>query len=84
MASVKTAISVGASTLARIDALAREMNVPRSRLFALAAEEFLDRHDARGLMAAIDQAHAEAPTAAERKWLRSTRRKHRQLLEGEW
>ncbi|MBV8200432.1 MAG: ribbon-helix-helix protein, CopG family [Acidobacteria bacterium] len=84
MASVKTAISVGASTLARIDALAREMKVPRSRLFALAAEEFLDRHDARSVRAAIDRAYAEAPTAAEKRWLRSTRRKHRQLIEGEW
>jgi predicted transcriptional regulator len=84
MTSVKTAISVGASTLARIDALAREMNVPRSRLFALAAEEFLDRHDALSLRAAIDRAYADAPTTAEKKWLRSTRRKHRQLIEGEW
>jgi hypothetical protein len=26
----------------------------------------------------------DLPTAAEKKWLRSTRRKHRQLVEGEW
>jgi predicted transcriptional regulator len=84
MASKKTAISLGAATFARVDALARKMNVPRSRVFALAVEELLDRHDARSLKAAIDRAYEEPPTAAEKKWLRSTRRKHKQLVEGDW
>ena len=84
MASNKTAISLGAATFARVDALAREMNLPRSRVFALAVEEFLERHDALSLKAAIDRAYQDSPTAAEKQWLRSTRRKHRQLLEGEW
>jgi hypothetical protein len=81
---VKTAISLGAETFARVDALAREKNVPRSRIFALAVEEFLARHDARSLMAALDRAYKEPPTVAEKRWLRSTRRKHRQLVAGEW
>ena len=84
MASVKTAISLRAATFARVDALAREMKVPRSRIFATAVEEFLDRHDHLGLLAAIDRAHEEPPTAAERKWLGSARRKQRRLVEGEW
>jgi predicted transcriptional regulator len=84
MASKKTAISLAESTYARVDALARKMNVPRSRVFALAVEELLVRHDAQSLKAAIDRAYEEAPTKAEKKWLSLTRRKHRQLLEGEW
>jgi predicted transcriptional regulator len=84
MASIKTAISLGEATFARVDALAREMKVPRSRIFATAVEEFLDRHDNRSLLAAIDRAHQEPPTAAEKRWLESTRRKHRQMVEGEW
>jgi predicted transcriptional regulator len=84
MASKKTAISLGAATFARVDALAREMNLPRSRVFALAVEELLERHDALSLKAALDRAYQELPTAAEKKWLRFTRRKHRQLVEGEW
>jgi len=47
-------------------------------------EERLERHDALTLEAAIDRAYQEPPTAAEKKWLRSTRRKHKQLVEGEW
>jgi predicted transcriptional regulator len=84
MASRKTAISLGEATYARVDALAREMNVPRSRVFALAVEQLLERHDALSLKAAIDRAYQGPPTAAEKKWLRSTRRKHRQLIAGEW
>jgi len=84
MASKKTAISLGEATFARVDALARKMNLPRSRVFALAVEELLDRHDALSLKAAIDRAYQGQRTAAEKKWLRSTRRKHKQLVEGEW
>jgi predicted transcriptional regulator len=84
MASKKTAISLDATAFARLDALAREMKLPRSRVFALAVEELLERHDALSLKAAIDRAYEEQPTAAEKEWLRSTRRKHRQLVEGGW
>lgn len=84
MASKTTAISLGAATYARVEALARELNVPRSRVIALALEELLERHDASSLKAAIDRVSQEVPTAAEKRWLRSTRRKHRQLVEGDW
>jgi predicted transcriptional regulator len=84
MANVKTAISLSAATFERVDALARELRVPRSRLFARAVEEYLDRHDTRALKAAIDRAYAEPESAAEKDWRRSTRRQHRRLVEGEW
>lgn len=41
-------------------------------------------HDALSLKAAIDRAYQDPPTAAEKKWRRFSRRKHRQLVEGEW
>jgi predicted transcriptional regulator len=84
VAGVKTAISLGSATFARVDALARELKVPRSRIFALAVEEFLDRHDARSLMAAIERAYEEPPNAAEKRWRSAVRGKHRQLIQGEW
>lgn len=84
VASKKTAISLAEATYLRVDALARQMNLPRSRVFALAVEELLERHDALSLKAAIDRAYQDLPTAAEKKWLRFTRRKHKQLVEGEW
>jgi len=41
MAHVKTAISIEESVFLRIENLARELDVSRSRLFALAMNEFL-------------------------------------------
>ncbi len=84
MRSVKTAISLASGTFARVDALAHEMKVPRSRIFALAVEEFLDRHDSRTLMAAIERAYEDPPDAAEKKWRTAMRGKHRRLVQGEW
>jgi hypothetical protein len=74
----------GPGTFARVDALAREMKVPRNRIFALAVEEFLDRHDARSLMVAIDRACEDLPDAAETRWRTAMRGKHRRLVQGEW
>ena len=41
-------------------------------------------YDALSLKAAIDRAYQDLPTAAEEKWRRFTRRKHKHLVEGEW
>ncbi|HXO27444.1 MAG TPA: ribbon-helix-helix domain-containing protein [Thermoanaerobaculia bacterium] len=84
MASKKTAVTLGEATYARLDALAREMSVPRSRVLALAVEQLLERHDALSLTAAIDRAYRDLPSAAEKQWLGSARRKHRHLVENEW
>jgi hypothetical protein len=49
------------------------------------AKKLPERHALpRSLEAAIDRAYRDPPTASEKKWLRSTRRRHRQLVEGEW
>ncbi len=84
MANVKTAISLAEATFERVDALARELRIPRSQLFARAVEEFLDRHEVQALKAAIDRAYAGPASAADKAWRRSTRRQHRRLVEGEW
>ncbi|HYL06436.1 MAG TPA: hypothetical protein VE075_10375 [Thermoanaerobaculia bacterium] len=84
MASKRTAIFLTESTFARLDALARKMCLPRSRIFTLAVEELLERHDALSLKAAIDRAYQDRPTAAEKKWRRLSRYKHKQSVAGEW
>ena len=65
MSSVKTAISLDAPLLKQIDAVATELRVPRSRLLALAAREFLRRHQNAKLLAELNRAHADGPTAEE-------------------
>ena len=44
MASTKTAISLQESLLGKVDALAKELDISRSRLFSIAAAVFIRRH----------------------------------------
>lgn len=84
MASTKTAISLDTPLLRRIDAAAAELQIARSRLLALAAEEFLRRHDSERLLAELNRAHAEGPTAEEVDLRRAWKRQHRRRVEDKW
>ena len=52
MANVKTAISLQQSPFDRVDALARELTISRSRLFTIAVEEFIQRYENQKLLEA--------------------------------
>jgi len=84
MANVKTAISLQKSLFEQVEALADEMKVPRSRVFALAVEDFVRRHQNRHLLERINAAYKDAPDPAEQLLLRHRRRHHRKIIEGEW
>jgi predicted transcriptional regulator len=84
MASVKTAISLDKPLFDQVEALAAEMKVPRSRVFALAVEEFVRRRQSQQLLQRINEAHADTLDPAETALRRRMRRQHRQIVEGEW
>ena len=84
MASVKTAISLQKPLFDQVEALAEKMNVPRSRLFALAVEEFVRRHQSQRLLQRINEAYEDVPDPTEAALRRRMRRQHRQMVEGEW
>jgi len=84
MANIKTAISLKESLFEQVEALAQEMKVSRSRLFVLALEDYLRRHQNLQLLERINQAYCDAPDATEQKRLRKTRRQHRKIVEGTW
>ena len=73
MASVKTAISIQESLIRRAQELAEELNVSRSRLFAMAMEEFLSRHEAREVLKELDEVHGERPEAADAAFVDASR-----------
>jgi hypothetical protein len=83
MANVKTAISLRQSLWERVKQLAREMDVPRSRIFVLALEDFIRRHESRDLLARINKAYEDLPES-EQKRLGQMRRSHRRIVKGEW
>jgi predicted transcriptional regulator len=84
MSSVKTAISLDAPLLQQIDAVAEELRIPRSRLLATAAKEFLLRHQSAKLLDALNRAHANGPSEEEVERRRVWKRQHRRRIEGEF
>lgn len=84
MSTMKTAISITPSLLRAVDAAAHEMDIPRSRFFAVAAEEFLDQRHNRQLLDIINRTYDDDLDPAERAWTDSMRARHRQVVEGEW
>ena len=80
MAHVKTAVSLEEPLLKKADSLAREMNVSRSRLFAIAVEDFIHRRQNQELLEALNSAYSEMPDPDEQEQLMAMRRYHRKLV----
>lgn len=59
MTSIKTAISIEQSLYDQVNALATEMKIPRSKLFAIAIEEFLRRKKQDQILESINESYAD-------------------------
>lgn len=84
MAQIKTAVSLDKSLYEQIDILARKMKVSRSRLFAMALDDFLKRHENEQLLEDINRAYRDKPDQAQQTLRQGMRRLHRKVVEGEW
>ena len=85
MANVKTAISLQQSLFDRVDALAHELTISRSRLFTMAVEEFIQRHENQKLLEALNAAYDDSPDSEEQVLLHEMRSKQRQIVqEDQW
>ena len=84
MAQVKTAISIPEDLFEQVERLVEDLDISRSRLFALAVEELVKRHESLKMLNAINAANAEPRSESERKHRRRMRNKHRALVEGQW
>jgi metal-responsive CopG/Arc/MetJ family transcriptional regulator len=84
MQNVKTAISIQKSLFEQAEKIARKMNVSRSRLFALALEDYIQRAQNRDLLAQINAAYADEPDLSERTLHRKMRRTHHRIVRSEW
>jgi metal-responsive CopG/Arc/MetJ family transcriptional regulator len=83
MASVKTAISIKESLFKEADELATEMNTSRSKLFAIAISEFIQRQKNQKLFEKINTAYDDMPDALEKEQQQAMKVKHHQILEEE-
>ena len=84
MEYVKTAISVKKSLFEEADELARQMKVPRSRLFVMAMEEYIRRRQNRELLEKFNAAYEDEPDPAELVLREKSLKAYRETIEDEW
>ena len=84
MTSVKTAISLREPLFEQVETVARDLQISRSRLFALAVEDFIQRYQNQKLLESINKAYDDLPDPEEMARQREARTQHRRLVEREW
>jgi metal-responsive CopG/Arc/MetJ family transcriptional regulator len=84
MATIKNAISIDKPLFEQLDDLANELNTSRSRIFALAAEEFIQRHKNLKLLEAINAAYDDFPDKKETSLITLIRSKHLKMVKDQW
>jgi len=82
--TIKTAISLNETLFEKVEALAKELAISRSRLFSLAVEEYIKKHENQHLLRELNAAYADQPDLEEQTWHTHRQRLHRDLVEGEW
>ncbi len=81
--TVKTAVSLSESLFNAGETLARELKVSRSRLFAMALEDFLRRRENQRLLAEINAAYEDELDEEETALLEQMRKQHARLVKRE-
>jgi metal-responsive CopG/Arc/MetJ family transcriptional regulator len=84
MESMKTAVARDKTLFEQAEALARKMNVSRSRLFALALDEYIRHRESQAMLEQINAVYADEVDAQEEATLAQMRRLQRDVVEGEW
>lgn len=78
---MKTAVSVPDSTFEHAERMARRLRISRSRLYSLALEEYIARHDPDAVTEAMDRVCDGLDTSADSFVRRAARRT---LEDTEW
>jgi len=84
MANIKTAISIEKPLFEQVDDLAHELKTSRSRIFALAAQEFLQRHKNQKLLEAINDAYDDIPDEIDQSLKPMRRSRHLKMVKDQW
>jgi metal-responsive CopG/Arc/MetJ family transcriptional regulator len=82
--TVKTAISMPKSLFDQVDDLAKELQVPRSQVFALAVEELIRKHENRRILAALNEVYEHASGPDDDALHRAMQRQQKRVVHGEW
>ena len=83
MPNIKTAISIEKSIFDQVNDLAKNLNISRSRLFVIAAQEFIQRHANMELLQTINDAYDDLPDA-DTKIVDQMRPRHKKMVKDQW
>ena len=83
MPSIKTAISIEKPIFDKVNDLAKNLNISRSRLFVIAAQEFIQRHTNQELLQAINDAYDDLPDV-DPKIVDKMRPRHLKMVKNRW
>ena len=84
ISSMKTAISIDDGLLQEADETARRMGLSRSRLFALAVGDFLQRQRREQMLVRLNEVYANGVEPAERRLLKGIKAKVRRTVKELW
>jgi len=83
MPGVKTAISLDKNLFNKVNEIAQELNVSRSRIFALAVQDYIKKQETQSLLAQLNKAYDDYPTEEENQILETMRKSHKKISEQE-
>lgn len=83
MPNIKTAISLEQNLFKQVDELACTLKISRSRVFALAVEDYLLRQENRRLLEEINAAYDDTPDPEKEQFLKASRHSLCKVLD-EW
>lgn len=82
MPNIKTAISIEEPIFEEMDALAKTLKISRSRVFALAAREFIQRHRNIELLQSLNDAYDDLPESE--PIVAEMRSRHYRTVKDQW
>jgi len=84
MRNIKTAISIKKPLFDQVDALANELNMSRSGLFALAVKEFIIRYKNQKMLQDLNDAYDDFPDSKEENLRSHMRSRHYEQVKDQW
>ena len=82
MPNIKTAISIEKPIFEKMDVLAKNLKISRSRVFALAAQEFIQRHKNIELLKSLNDAYDDLPESE--PIVDEMRSSHYKMVQDQW
>jgi hypothetical protein len=82
MPNIKTAISIEKPIFEQMNVLAKNLDISRSRVFALAAQEFIQRHKNIKLLQSVNEAYDDLPESE--PIVSKMRPRHYKMVKEQW